>query len=53
MKWDSYQILDSDTHWYRRNISEMLHIKSTNNTLNKQIDTEKLNKIYDKILYNK
>lgn len=53
MKWDNYQILDRDAHWYRRNISEMLHIKSTNNTLNRQIDTEKLNKIYDKILYSK
>ena len=50
MKWDKCQILDHEPHWRRRNISEMLHIKSTKNTLNRQVDTEKLNKIYDKIL---
>lgn len=50
MNWDNCQILDHEAHWYRRNVSEMLHIKSTKNTLNKQLDTEKLSKIYDKIL---
>lgn len=53
MKWDNCQILDREDHWYRRNVSEMLYIESTKNTLNRQVDTEKLNKIYDKILVNK
>ena len=49
--WEKIKILDVERNWYKRNISEMLHIK-TNDTLNKQTDTNRLNNIYKSILKN-
>jgi len=34
------QILDKEKYYYRRLISEMIHIKSQKNALNLQSDTE-------------
>ena len=43
MKW-------KESNLNKRLTSEMLHVKSNNNCLNEQKDTEKLNDAYDSIL---
>ena len=47
--WEKIKILDVEGYWYRKEISEMLHIK-TKDTLNRQTHTKKLSNIYKKIL---
>jgi len=49
-EWDKPQILDKETYYYRRLISEMIHIKSQKNALNLQSDTELLQHAYIEIL---
>jgi len=49
-EWSSVHILDSESAWYRRIISEMLHIKTQSNGLNKQSDTEMLSDSYNLII---
>ena len=51
MDWDRVQILDREANYYKRNIFEMLHIKSEPNTLNAQFDTPSL-KQYFIVYYN-
>ena len=50
MNWEKVQILDRETDYYKRDISEMLHIKSEPNTINAQTDTNRLRKIFDCLL---
>lgn len=45
-EWDNIKILDREIGYNKRLISEMLHIKSQNNSLNKQEDTEFLPESY-------
>ena len=47
--WDNVKILDRETNFYKLCISEMLHIKSTEHTLNSQNDTQKLNHKYNTV----
>lgn len=46
---DAFKILDTETNFKKRNISEMIHIQ-INNTINKRTDTDNLSKIYTFIL---
>lgn len=46
MDWENPKILDVERNKYKRDISEMLHIKINNCTLNVQKETEKLSEIY-------
>ena len=48
--WKDFKILNKESNYFKRNIAEMLHIKSNKNCINKQNDTIRLNSIYDKIL---
>jgi len=48
--WDNPIILDKDKLYYRRLISEMIYIKSHNNSINLQSDTEVLQHTYVEIL---
>ena len=47
--WDKSIILDKETNYKKRLLSEMLYINSFKNTVNKIEDTEKLNHIYKSI----
>jgi len=49
-EWENPIILDKETHYYRRLISEMIFIKLQNNSLNLQTDTEVLEHVYVEIL---
>jgi len=44
--WDNVKVLDREPNWYKRLISEMLHIKEQKNGINLQKDTELLNESY-------
>ncbi|KYN44212.1 hypothetical protein ALC56_01334 [Trachymyrmex septentrionalis] len=44
--WPNTKILDSERSHYKRMISEMIHIKTQKNGLNKQSDTEKFPDLY-------
>jgi len=44
--WRNANILDSEQSYYKRMISEMIHIKRQENGLNKQSDTERFPEIY-------
>jgi len=48
--WENIQILDSESNYYKRCVSEMLHIKEQPNGLNAQTDTELLDNSYFDIL---
>jgi len=48
--WENPIILDKEKHYYRRLISEMINIKTHNNTINLQTDTELLQQSYLEIL---
>lgn len=50
MKWDKPKVLDCERNQYKRDISEMLHIKRNKNSINVQQDTAKLNTLYFSIL---
>ena len=47
--WDNITILDNESNWHKRRISEMLYINSFNNTLNRKEDTLALSYIYKPI----
>jgi len=40
--WDNIKILDTESNFYKRSISEMLHIKEQENGINVQTDTKLL-----------
>jgi len=48
--WENPTILDKEKQYYRRLISEMINIKTHNNTINLQSDTELLQQSYLEIL---
>jgi len=48
--WDNIQILDTEPNYYKRSISEMLHIKEQANGINAQTDTELLDESYFDVL---
>ena len=48
--WENASILDTEPKYYKRLISEMIHIKEQNNGLNLQKDTELLNESYFDLL---
>jgi len=47
---DCIKILDTENNFYKRSISEMLHIKEQENGINAQTDTESLDNAYFDIL---
>ena len=49
--WDNITILDKESNFKKRLISEMVHINSHDNTLNKKEDVDKLNGIYRSLLF--
>jgi len=48
--WENVKILDSEPNYFKRCVSEMLHIKEQQNGLNAQKDTELLDSSYFDIL---
>jgi len=48
--WEKPHILDNETSWYKRIISEMIHIKMQTKGINKQSDTEILSESYTPII---
>jgi len=48
--WDNIKILDSEPNFYKRLVSEMLHIKEHQNAINVQKDTELLDDAYFNVL---
>lgn len=48
-KFDMATIVDIEDDWFKRNVSEMIHIKR-NNTINLRTDTNNLSSIYNDIL---
>jgi len=48
--WESINILDSEPSWYKRIVSEMIHIKMQSHGINKQSDTEILSDSYAPII---
>jgi len=48
--WNNVEILDEETHFNKRFISEMIYIKKQINSLNLQQDTDLLNPIYSDII---
>jgi len=48
-KWDNIEILDIESSYNKRLISEMIHIKRQKHGINKQNDTESLQKTYSNI----
>ena len=45
-KWDDVEILDTESNYHKRLISEMIYIKTQENSLNIMEDTESLNSMY-------
>jgi len=48
--WNNVKILDTEANYFKRSVSEMLHIKEQLNGTNAQKDTELLDKSYDYVL---
>jgi len=48
--WNNVKILDTEANYFKRSVSEMLHIKEELNGTNAQKDTELLDKSYDYVL---
>ena len=48
-QWENIKILDFECNWYKRIISEMLHIKSKKFSINKKEDVSSLSNIYSPI----
>ena len=48
--WNNTKILDYDSNYYKRLISEMIHIKSNKNNINKKEDVKFLNPVYFQLL---
>ena len=50
--WDNTSTLDSEQSYYKRMISEVIHIKRQEKGLNKQSDTERFPEIYLSLIGN-
>jgi len=50
--WENVKILDTESNYYKRSVSEMLHIKEQSNVcgFNAQKDTELLDNAYSDVL---
>jgi len=48
--WKNIKILDSELNFFKRSISEMIHIKEQENNINAQNDTDLLDNAYGDIL---
>jgi len=48
--WNNIEILDTESNYYKRSVSEMLHIKEQQNDINAQTNTDLLDKSYFNIL---
>jgi len=48
--WEGVKIVDTETNYTKRLISEMIHIKKQKSSLNSQSDTDLLNPIYNDII---
>jgi len=48
--WDNVEILDTESNYFKRSVSEMLHIKEQINGINAQKDTELLDNSYHNLL---
>ena len=49
---DNAEILDTENIWKKRLVSEMIHIKLQDNSINVKEDTQQLSQFYNNILYN-
>jgi len=50
--WNNVKILDTESNYNKRLVSEMLHIKEQKRVINSQKDTEFLNEFYFCLLNN-
>ena len=50
MKWDDIENLDNESHYHKRLISKIFHIKFQENDLNVVEDLESLNSMYFPLL---
>jgi len=50
MNWDEATILDRESSYIKRIVSEMIYIKRQYNSLNKQSDTDLLPEVYQPII---
>jgi len=48
--WENVKILDTESNYYKRSVSEMLHIKEQSNGLKAQKDMELLDNVYSDVL---
>ena len=48
--WDHPTILDNESHWYKRTVSEMIFIKTHTNAINKKEECANLSNVYTPIL---
>jgi len=48
--WENIKILDIESNYYKRAVSEMLHIKEQSNSINAQKDMELLDNAYFHVL---
>jgi len=48
--WSNVEILDNERYYWKRMISEMIHIQLQNNALNQQTDTDYLQNTYASIV---
>ena len=48
--WKNVKILDKEPNYFKRLVSEMIHTRKEDKTINKQTDTTNLNAIYDKYI---
>jgi len=48
--WNNVKILDTEANYFKRFVSEMLHIREQRNGINTQKDTELLNNSYQYVL---
>jgi len=48
--WNNVKILDTETNYFKRSVSEMLHIREQRNGINAQKDTELLDDSYNYVL---
>lgn len=48
--WENVRVLDTESNYYKRLISEMIHIKSQKISINLQKDSENLNDVFLEII---
>jgi len=48
--WNNIRILDTETNYFKKSVSEMLHIREQRNGINAQKDTEMLDNSYHDVL---